>query len=333
MTTVREIRLKSRPSGLPTHENFETVSVDLRDPGPGEVQVRNLWMTVDPYMRGRMNDVRSYSPPFELGKALDGGAVGQVLASDDPGFQVGDLVQSGFGWREGFTASAKTVQKLDPRGLPVQTFLGAAGMPGLTAYAGLLRVAALKDGDVVFVSGGAGAVGSMVCQIAKAKGHRVIASAGGAEKVAFLKSIGVDHAIDYKAEKDLTAAVLAGAPDGIDVYFDNVGGAHLEAALATAKLFARFAICGMISIYNATRPEPGPSNLAQLIGRNIRMEGFIVSHHWDMMPAFLDDLSGWVKDGKVTWKETVFEGIEKVPDAFIGLFKGENLGKMLVKLA
>jgi NADPH-dependent curcumin reductase CurA len=333
MTTVREIRLKSRPSGLPTHENFETVSVDLRDPGPGEVQVRNLWMTVDPYMRGRMNDVRSYSPPFELGKALDGGAVGQVLASDDPGFQVGDLVQSGFGWREGFTASAKTVQKLDPRGLPVQTFLGAAGMPGLTAYAGLLRVAALKDGDVVFVSGGAGAVGSMVCQIAKAKGHRVIASAGGAEKVAFLKSIGVDHAIDYKAEKDLTAAVLAGAPDGIDVYFDNVGGAHLEAALATAKLFARFAICGMISIYNATRPEPGPSNLAQLIGRNIRMEGFIVSHHWDMMPAFLDDLSGWVKDGKVTWKETVFEGIEKAPDAFIGLFKGENLGKMLVKLA
>lgn len=333
MTTVREIRLKSRPSGLPTHENFETVSVDLRDPGVGEVQVRNLWMTVDPYMRGRMNDAQSYSAPFELGKALDGGAVGQVVASNDPGFQAGDLVQSGFGWREGFTASAKAVQKLDPRGLPPQTFLGAAGMPGLTAYAGLLRVAALKDGDVVFVSGGAGAVGSMVCQIAKAKGHRVIASAGGAEKVAFLKSIGVDHAIDYKAEKDLIAAVLAGAPDGIDVYFDNVGGPHLEAALATARLFARFAICGMISIYNATRPEPGPSNLAQLIGKNIRMEGFIVSHHWDMMPAFLDDLSGWVKDGKVTWKETVFEGIEKAPDAFMGLFKGENLGKMLVKLA
>jgi NADPH-dependent curcumin reductase CurA len=280
-----------------------------------------------------MNDVQSYSAPFELGKALDGGAVGQVVASNDPGFKVGDLVQSGFGWREGFTASAKAVQKLDPRGLPPQTFLGAAGMPGLTAYAGLLRIAALKDGDVVFVSGGAGAVGSMVCQIAKAKGHRVIASAGGADKVAFLKSIGVDHAIDYKAEKDLIAAVLAGAPDGIDVYFDNVGGAHLEAALATAKLFARFAICGMISIYNATRPEPGPSNLAQLIGKNIRMEGFIVSHHWDMMPAFLDDLSRWVKEGKVTWKETVFEGIEKAPDAFMGLFKGENLGKMLVKLA
>ena len=333
MPTVREVHLKSRPSGLCTPDNFEVVKVDLRDPGPGEVQVQNLWMTVDPYMRGRMNDVQSYSAPFALGKVMDGGAVGQVVASNDPGFKVGDLVQSGFGWREGFTASAKAVQKLDPRGLPAQTFLGAAGMPGLTAYAGLLKIAVLKEGDVVFVSGGAGAVGSMVCQIAKAKGHKVIASAGGPEKVAFLKEIGVDHVIDYKAETDLTAAILAGAPDGIDVYFDNVGGAHLEAALATARLFARFAICGMISIYNATKPEPGPSNLAQLIGKNIRMEGFIVSHHFDMMPAYLDDLSRWVKEGKVTWKETVFEGIERAPDAFMGLFKGENLGKMLVKLA
>jgi NADPH-dependent curcumin reductase CurA len=333
MTTVREIRLKSRPSGLPIADNFELATVELRDPGPGEVQVQNLWMTVDPYMRGRMNDVQSYSAPFALGKAMDGGAIGQVVASNDPGFKAGDLVQSGFGWREGFTASAKAVQKLDPRGLPPQTFLGAAGMPGLTAYAGLLKIAALKDGDVVFVSGGAGAVGSMVCQVAKAKGHRVIASAGGQQKVAFLKDIGVDHVIDYKTETDLTAAVLAGAPDGIDVYFDNVGGAHLEAALATARLFARFAICGMISIYNATEPPPGPRNLAQLIGKNIRMEGFIVSHHFDMMPAFLDELAGWVREGKVTWKETVFEGIEKAPDAFLGLFKGENLGKMLVKLA
>ena len=333
MTTVREIRLKSRPSGLPTSDNFEMASVDLPAPGAGEVQVKNLWMTVDPYMRGRMNDVQSYTPPFALGKAMDGGAVGEVTASNDSAFKPGDLVQSGFGWREGFNAPAAAVQKLDTMGLPPQAFLGAAGMPGLTAYVGLLKIAALKDGDVVFVSGAAGAVGSMVAQIAKAKGHTVIGSAGGADKIAFLREIGVDHAIDYKAERDLTAAILAGAPEGIDVYFDNVGGAHLEAALATAKLFARFAICGMISIYNATRPEPGPSNLAQLIGKNIRMEGYIVSHHFDMMPAFLDDLSGWVRDGKVTWKETVFEGIEKAPDAFVGLFKGENLGKMLVKLA
>jgi NADPH-dependent curcumin reductase CurA len=280
-----------------------------------------------------MNDVKSYSPPFQLGKALEGGAIGEVVASNDPKFKEGDLVQSGLGWREGFTAPASSLQKLDPRGLPVQAFLGAAGMPGLTAYAGLLRIAALKDGDVVFVSGAAGAVGSMVCQIAKAKGHTVIGSAGGPEKVAFLKEIGVDHAIDYKAEKDLSAAILAGAPDGIDVYFENVGGVHLEAALNTAKLFARFAICGMISIYNATEPQPGPRNLALLIGKNIRMEGFIVSHHFDLMPQYIDDLSRWVAEGKVTWKETVFEGLEKAPDAFVGLFRGENLGKMLVKLA
>ncbi|MDE2487848.1 MAG: NADP-dependent oxidoreductase [Alphaproteobacteria bacterium] len=333
MATVKEIRLKSRPSGLPTRDNFEVAAVELRDPGPGEVQVKNLWMTVDPYMRGRMNDVKSYAPPFALGEVMNGGAIGEVTASNDPAFKTGDLVQSQYGWREAFNAPANTVQKLDPRGLPPQAFLGVAGMPGLTAYAGLLRVAALKDGDVVFVSGAAGAVGSLVCQIAKAKGHKVIGSAGGPEKVSFLKEIGVDHAIDYKAEKDLTAAVLAGAPEGIDVYFDNVGGAHLEAALNAAKLFARFAICGMISIYNATTPQPGPSNLALLIGKNIRMEGFIVSHHFDLLPKFIDDLSGWVKDGKVKWQETVFEGIDKAPDAFLGLFSGENTGKMLVKLA
>ncbi|MBW8813938.1 MAG: NADP-dependent oxidoreductase [Caulobacterales bacterium] len=333
MTSVREIRLKSRPRGLPTAENFEMATVDLPAPGAGEVQVKNLWMTVDPYMRGRMNDVKSYAPPFALGKVMDGGAIGEVTASNDPALKPGDLVQSGFGWREGFTAPAKSVQKLDPRGLPPQAFLGAAGMPGLTAYAGLLKVAALKDGDVVFVSGAAGAVGSMVVQIAKAKGHTVIGSAGGAEKVAFLKSIGADHAIDYKAEKDLSAALARVAPDGIDVYFDNVGGEHLEAALNSAKLFARFAICGMISMYNATEPPPGPRNLAQLIGKNIRMEGFIVSHHFGMMGQYAEELAGWVKSGKVTWKETVFEGIERAPDAFVGLFTGENLGKMLVKLA
>lgn len=332
MTTVREIRLKSRPSGLPTHDNFEMASVELPAPAEGEVQVKNLWMTVDPYMRGRMNDVKSYAPPFQLGRVMDGGAIGQVTVSNDPKFAAGDLVQSGFGWREGFNAPAANLQKLDPRGLPPQAFLGAAGMPGLTAYAGLLKIAALKDGDIVFVSGAAGAVGAMVCQIAKAKGHTVIGSAGGADKVEWLKSIGVDKVIDYKATPDLNTALAQAAPDGIDVYFDNVGGAHLEAALNSARLFARFAICGMISIYNATRPEPGPSNLAQLIGKNIRMEGFIVSHHFGMMPAFIADLSKWVAEGKVTWKETVFDGIEQAPDAFIGLFSGENLGKMLVKL-
>ena len=333
MTTSREIRLKSRPVGLPTAANFELASVDVPAPGAGEVQVKNLWMTVDPYMRGRMNDVQSYTPPFALGKPLDGGAVGEVVASGDPSFKVGDLVQSGLGWREGFNAPAAGVQKLDTMGLPPQTFLGAAGMPGLTAYAGLLKIAALKDGDVVFVSGAAGAVGSMVAQIAKAKGHTVIGTAGGADKIAFLKSIGVDHAIDYKAETDLTAALAKAAPGGIDVYFDNVGGDHLVAALNAARPFARFALCGAISMYNATQLPPGPSNLVQMVGKQIRMEGFIVSSSWDMMPAFHRDLAQWVKEGKLTWKETVFEGIEKAPDAFLGLFSGGNLGKMLVKLS
>jgi NADPH-dependent curcumin reductase CurA len=333
MTTVREIHLKSRPTGLPTAANFELASVDLPAPGPGEVQVRNLWMTVDPYMRGRMNDMKSYVPPFQIGKPLDGGAIGEVTASNDPALKAGDLVQSGMGWREGFNAAAASVQKLDTRGLPTPAFLGVAGMPGLTAYVGLLKIAALKDGDVVFVSGAAGAVGSLVCQIAKAKGHTVIGSAGGPEKIAFLKEIGCDHTIDYKAEKDLTAALLRAAPDGIDVYFDNVGGDHLVAALNAARPFARFALCGAISMYNATAPVPGPNNLMLMVGKQIRMEGFIVSTHWNMQAEFLNDLAKWVAEGKVKWKETVFEGIERAPDAFVGLFTGKNLGKMLVKLA
>jgi NADPH-dependent curcumin reductase CurA len=333
MTVSREIRLKSRPSGVPTHDNFELASVELPAPGAGEVQVKNLWMTVDPYMRGRMNDAKSYVPPFQLGEALQGGAVGEVTASNDPALKPGDLVQSMFGWREAFNAPAGALQKIDPQGLPPQAFLGVAGMPGLTAYAGLLRVAGLKDGDVVFVSGAAGAVGSLVCQIAKAKGHTVIGSAGGAEKVAFLKEIGVDEVIDYKAEPDLTAALMRAAPKGIDVYFDNVGGAHLEAALEAARPFARFAECGMISMYNSTELPPGPRNIVQVVGKQLRIQGFIVSSHADMLPDFQRDLAGWVREGKVKWKETVFEGIERAPDAFLGLFKGENLGKMLVKLA
>jgi NADPH-dependent curcumin reductase CurA len=331
--TSREVRLKSRPVGLPTHGNFEIASAEVPDPNPGEATVRNLWMTVDPYMRGRMNDAASYVPPFQLGQAMQGGAVGQVTASNADGLKAGDLVSSFFGWREAFTAPAATLEKLDAHGLPPQAFLGAAGMPGLTAYVGLLKIAALKEGDVVFVSAAAGAVGQVVCQIAKLKGHTVIGSTGGAQKVAYLKEIGVDHAIDYKAERDLSGALAAAAPQGIDVYFDNVGGEHLEAALNAARPFGRFALCGAISMYNATDLPPGPRNLVQAVGKQLRLEGFIVSSHWNMMGDFHRDLAAWVKAGKVTWKETVFEGIERAPDGFMGLFTGENLGKMLVKLA
>lgn len=331
-TPSREIRLKSRPTGVPTADAFELATTDVPEPGEGEVQVKNLWMSVDPYMRGRMTDRPSYVPPFELGKALQGGAIGEVVASNDPALSPGDLVSSFFGWRELFNAKPAALTKIDPHGLPPQAFLGVAGMPGLTAYVGLLHVAGLKDGDVVFVSAAAGAVGSVVCQIAKLKGHTVIGSAGGPEKIAFLESIGVDAVIDYKKTSDLKAELARVAPKGIDVYFENVGGAHLEAALASVRPFGRFAMCGMISQYNDTTPVPGPSNLSMIIGKSLRLEGFIVSNHLAHQPAFLRDMTEWLGGGRIQWKETVEHGIERAPEAFLKLFRGDNLGKMLVKI-
>ncbi|MCC6920168.1 MAG: NADP-dependent oxidoreductase [Alphaproteobacteria bacterium] len=328
----REVRLKSRPQGLPTGAHFDIVTVDLPAPKDGEVQVRNSWMTVDPYMRGRMYDGPSYAAPFQVGEAMQGGAVGKVVASKSPAFKEGDLVQSFFGWREGFTAPASLVQKLDTHGLPEQMFLGAVGMPGHTAWAGLMRVAAFKPGDTVFVSGAAGAVGSMVAQIAKLKGGTVIGTAGGKEKVAFLKEIGVDHAIDYK-EGNLLQALQKAAPKGIDIYFDNVGGDHLEAAIAVAKEHARFAICGGISGYNDMAAMAGPRNFLQVVGKRLRIEGFIVSDHGDMLGEYVGQMSEWIKAGKVQVRETVDEGIENAVGAFLKLFSGANTGKMLVKLA
>jgi hypothetical protein len=329
----QEVRLKRRPAGEPTPEDFDVAAGEAREPGAGEVQVKNLYMSVDPYMRGRMWDRPSYVPPFQIGETLQGGAVGEVTASGDPGFQPGDLVMSMWGWRDAYTAPASTLQKVDAHGLPPSALLGVAGMPGLTAYAGLLKVAAMKEGDVVFVSAAAGAVGAIVCQIAKIKGGTVIGTAGGPEKIAYLNEIGVDHAIDYRAAPDLTAALQQAAPKGIDVYFENVGGEHLQAAIHVARPFARFAICGMISQYNATEPVPGPTNMALIIGKRLRLEGFIVSDHNDLQPQFLRDMSGWIASGQVKYRETVDEGVASAPGAFLKLFKGENIGKMLVKLS
>jgi NADPH-dependent curcumin reductase CurA len=334
----REIRLKSRPMGLPTLDDFELAAIDLPPPGPGEIQVRNLWISVDPYMRGRMNASAGYAAAFEVGLAIPGRAIGEVTASNDPALAPGDLVFTLFGWREAFNARAAEARKLDTLGLPVQAFLGVAGFPGLTAYVGLLKIAALKEGDVVFVSAAAGAVGSLVCQIAKLKGHTVIGSAGGAQKIAFLKQIGVDHAIDYKAEPDLAKALAAAAPDGIDVYFDNVGADHLEAALAAARPFARFALCGMISQYNISQHGAadlgvGVRGLHLVTGKRLRLQGYVVTDHESELPAFVSELSGWVAAGKIQWRETVEVGLERAPAAFLKLFTGENLGKMLVKLA
>jgi NADPH-dependent curcumin reductase CurA len=332
MAKSREIRLKSRPTGMPEAANFELATVELPAPGSGEVLVRNTWMSVDPYMRGRMYDRPSYVPPFQLGQALQGGAVGEVVQSNDERFKPGDLVESMLGWREGYVAPASALNKL-PNGPPPQAFLGVLGMPGMTAYTSFHRIGAPKEGDVVFVSGAGGAVGSAVCQIAKIRGCTVVASAGTDEKLAWLKAnAGVDAVVNYKNAPDLLDAVRAAAPKGIDIYFDNVGGEHLEVALEVARPFARFIECGMISVYNNKEPTPGPRNMAYIVGKRIKMQGFIVSDFMDMREQFIADMSAWVNDGRIKWEETVEVGIENAPKAFLNLFTGGNTGKMLVKL-
>ncbi len=329
----REIRLKTRPVGLPAAEHFELAEVELPEPGEGQVLVRNLWMSVDPYMRGRMYDRPSYTPPFVLGEVMQGGAIGRVERSNDPNFKPGDLVESMNGWREEFVAYGAAVQKLPNENVPPQAYLGILGMPGLTAYSGLARIGEPKRGETVFVSGAGGAVGAIVCQIAKLRGCVVVASAGSDAKLAWLKSVGVDAGVNYKTCGNLLEAVRAAAPKGIDIYFDNVGGEHLEVALEVARPFARFIECGMISAYNDTGPKPGPSNLMYIVGKNIKMQGFIVMTFWDMREQFRAEMTQWIKDGAIKWEETVENGLENAPSAFLNLFKGVNTGKMLVKLA
>lgn len=335
--TSREWSLASRPVGEPQASNFQMNTLDVPSPSDGQIQVRNEWISVDPYMRGRMMDRESYVPPFQIGETMQGGAVGRVTASAHADYAVGDLVSSMAGWREAWTATPEVVlaQKLPETPIPDSAFLGVVGMPGLTAYAGLLEIGQPKEGETVFVSGAAGAVGSTVCQIAKIKGCRVVGSAGGPDKAAFLKSIGVDDVIDYREHQGadaLTKALGAAAPNGIDVYFDNVGGDHLQAAINVANPGARFPLCGMISQYNDETPRPGPNNLIMLVGKGLMLKGFIVTTYAHLQPQFVKDMSEWIPAGKMQFRETVLEGIEKAPDAFMGLFKGSNLGKMLVKL-
>ncbi|WP_143435257.1 NADP-dependent oxidoreductase [Henriciella aquimarina] len=335
---TKDWTLASRPVGMPKLSDFAMEKGEAAEPRDGEIQVRNSWMSVDPYMRGRMYDRESYIPPFQIGEVLQGHAVGTVVASKHPDYAEGDLVTSMAGWREAWTDEPKAAMatKIPQTGLPESALLGVAGMPGLTAYAGILRVAELKEGDTVFVSGAAGAVGSTVVQIAKIKNCTVIGSAGGEEKCKLVKELGADHVIDYKQHdsyESLLGALTAAAPKGIDVYFDNVGGDHLQAAIECARPMGRFALCGMISQYNVTEPQPGPYNIIQLVGKQLTLRGFIVGSHVDLQPQFLQDMAGWIKAGKMKFEETVMEGIEHAPEAFLGLFEGRNKGKMLVKLS
>ncbi|RII17295.1 putative NADP-dependent oxidoreductase YfmJ [Streptomyces sp. YIM 130001] len=331
--TSRAWHLVARPHGWPKPEDFALRETPVTEPADGAILVRNVHFSVDPYMRGRMNDVKSYVPPYKLDAPMDGGAVGEVVASGSPDFAVGDHVVHGLGWREYAEVPARHATRIDPSAAPLSAYLGVLGMPGLTAYAGLLEVASLKEGDTVFVSGAAGAVGSQVGQIAKLKGAaRVIGSAGSDDKVKLLtEEYGFDAAFNYK-NGPVAEQLKAAAPDGIDVYFDNVGGDHLEAAISRANLHARIVICGMIASYNATEPTPGPRNMAMIIGKRLRIEGMLVSDHSNLQPQFVRDVAGWIASGELKYRETFTEGVENGVDAFLGVLSGANTGKMIVSL-
>ena len=330
--TTREIRLASRPKGEPVAENFELAETPLPEPGPGEVLVRNSYVSVDPYMRGRMRDAKSYVPPFQVGAVLQGGAVGQVVASNGADLEEGAWVQSMDGWREHYTSAGQGLLPVDPEVAPVSTALGVLGMPGLTAWYGLTQIGKPERDETVFVSAAAGAVGSVVGQLARLRGARAVGSAGSPEKVALLTGeLGFDAAFNYKTE-DLNAALREHCPNGIDVYFDNVGGDQLEAALNRLNTFARVPLCGMVSAYNLEQPAPGPRNLASLLVNRATITGFIVTDHYDRFGEFIEEVGGHVRSGELGYRETVVDGIENMPQAFIGLMEGQNTGKMLVRV-
>ncbi|MFI1890589.1 NADP-dependent oxidoreductase [Streptomyces jumonjinensis] len=333
VVTGREIRLASRPVGAPTEENFELVTAPVPQLGEGEILVRNTWMSVDPYMRGRMDDAESYIPPFGLGAVLEGSAVGEVVASRADAVPVGATVSHFAGWREYAVLDGAAVSVLDVSAVPAQAYLGPLGTTGLTAYAALTEVAPVRPGDTVFISGAAGAVGSVAGQIARKLGAaRVIGSAGGPEKTAKLvNDFGYDTALDYRAGA-IAAQLAEAAPGGIDVYVDHVGGDHLEAAIANAATGARFALVGAISGYNATGPVPGPHNLFQAYTKRLQLRGMLVSDHFGLFPEFTERAVGWLTEGSLHTEETVFEGIEQAPAAFLGVLSGVNTGKMLVRL-
>ena len=323
---------KAHPDALPTLDHVELRDIPHADLGEGQVRVRNAYLSVDPYMRGRMTKQKSYVPGFQIGELLTGGAVGEVIESKADGFAVGDRISHMMGWRdEAIVDIIPGVNKLPPMDVPIQTFLHNLGMTGATAYFGLLKTASAKEGDIVFVSAAAGAVGSAVVQIAKKKGMTVIGSAGGADKCAFVRSLGADACIDYKAGPVLPQ-LMAAAPDGIDVYFDNVGSDQLDAAFATARDWARFAICGMIDRYNDATRGTEFNYLIRTIPARIRMQGFIVSDYAADMGQFIGEMGPWVATGAITMNETVHQGVETSFDAFLGLFAGANTGKMLVKI-
>jgi len=331
-TTSREIHLVSRPTGVPTPANFTLASVELPPLQSDEVLVRNLFMSVDPYMRGRMNEGKSYVPSFELGQPLEGGAVGEVVESRSSQFKAGDVVTSSQGWRECFVTPARNLHGVNRDVKPLAVYLGTLGMTGMTAWAGL-KLVEVKAGETVYLSGAAGAVGNVAGQLAKLGGCQVIGSAGSAEKVKFLlEECGFHHAFNYH-DAPVLEQLNHAAPQGIDVYFDNVGGEALEAALSALRVHGRIIACGGISGYNETKPRPGPANLFNITTKRLTMKGLIVGDWLGRQAEFEKEVGGYFKAGQLRNKETVVQGIDHAVEAFIGLFAGHNIGKMVVALA
>lgn len=329
----KEIRLASRPDGVPTLENFQFAETEIPKPGDGEVLVRLQYISVDPYLRGRMREGKSYVEPFKVGQVIQSGAVGEIVESNSPNFKPGDVVVGMFGWRLHDTAKVEGLMKIIP-GVSPTTALGVLGMPGLTAYFGLLDIGEPKEGETVVVSGAAGSVGMTVCQIAKIKGCRVIGTAGSDEKCEYLRSeLGVDATINYKTAGNMLEALREACPNGIDVYFDNVGGDVSDAVMPLLNNRARLVICGQISMYNLAKPDVGLRPQPFVLVNRATMKGFIVTDYMNRFAEGVTQLAQWFMSGQLKHAETVVEGFDNTPKAFIGLFSGENLGKQIVKVA
>ena len=333
----RRIVLNARPDGFPTEADFRLVEGPAPEPAAGEMLVRTIYLSLDPYMRGRMNAGPSYAAPVELGDVMTGGTVGQVVASRHDGFAEGDLVLAGAGWQKYGLSDGRGVRKLDPGAAPITTALGVLGMPGLTAYVGLLEVGGLKDGDVVVVSAASGAVGAVVGQIAKIRGHRVVGVAGARKKCDYVvDELGFDACVSHHGDT-LAGDLKAACPDGVDLYFENVGGKVFDAVLPLLNQFARVPVCGRIASYNATSLPEGPDRVPQLMGlalvRRLTIRGFIVFDHAHLEPDFLRDVGGWIRSGALKYREHVVEGLDNAVGAFLGLLRGENFGKLLVRVS
>ncbi len=337
----QEVHLKQYPRGLPTENNFELVKVNIPEPKEGEFLVRNIWMSADPYMRGRMrgpDETKSYVVSYQLNKPLEGACIGQIIESKNLKYNKGDFLLGNFGWRDYWISDGDDVMKVNSEVAPIQSYLSVLGMTGFTAYVGLTKIGELNEGkDTVFISSASGAVGSIACQIAKIKGCHVVGSAGKDEKVDWLlDEIKLDYAFNYNTvdDSELSNELKKACPEGIDLYFDNVGGKQFEAALNNIKPFGRVVLCGMISQYNdEEHPTTCPSNLFLAIKNRIRLEGFIVRDHYELYDEFQSSMSKWIKEGRIKWKETVVSGLENAPKSFIGLFKGDNFGKMLIQIS